>query len=188
MVAKTHFGDPPLSDFCSTVSTVFLPLLHRFQHEHISDHWHETQISQTWHGGSQLRPWGEFYRSDASAQPTCFLWLFQIFVLLSMCPPSSNSCITSNILPSFIHMFLHKGDKRQGWEIVASLGHNSTTPTCLTGEQQSWRCKSENLCRTARIFSFLAHVEWNTWESGGKIVSNVNSDTLQRLSVCYWIS
>lgn len=45
-----------------------------------------------------------------------------------------------------------------GWEIVASLGHYSMTPTCLTWEQQSWRCKTENLYRTVRIFFY-----WTRW-------------------------
>lgn len=94
-------------------------------------------------------------------------------------PVPSYSCVPSKAPQCFTHEFLQKGqsvprEASRGWEIVASLGHYSMTPTCLTWEQQSWRCKTENLYRTVRIFFFfIGHVEWNTWESGEKPESSL---------------
>lgn len=109
MVEETHFGDPrlpecwpllpliyrlPVSPAQITAWACFRPLARNINRSDLALK-------------ASLRPRSTFYRSDSSAQPTCFLWLLQIFALFSMCPSSSNSCIASNTLPSFIHMFLH---------------------------------------------------------------------------------
>lgn len=94
-----------------------------------------------------------------SSQSTCFLWLLRI----SQAPPSPLILVLPpkpfrvSPMNSFRKASVCRGSREasRGWEIVASLGHYSMTPTCLTWEQQSWRCKTENLYRTVRIFFFL---------------------------------
>lgn len=120
-------------------------------------------------------PWIEFYRSDASSQSTCFLWLLQI----SQAPPSPLTLVFPpkplNVSP--MNSFRKAGVCREKllvdekllhlWDITAWLRH-------------VWLENSKADVVKLRIyiaqwgfFFFIGHVEWNTWESGEKPESSL---------------
>lgn len=119
-------------------------------------------------------PWIEFYRSDASSQSTCFLWLLQIsqahsplLVLYSLQSPS----VFHPWIPSERPVCAEDPEKLlldekllHLWDITAWLRH-------------VWLENSKADVVKLRIyiaqwgfffFFFIGRVEWNTWESGEK--------------------
>lgn len=157
MVEETHFGDPPLPECWPLLSCISRLPASPARGSAWAHFWplarnaNKSDLAREAPGSD---PGVSFTDPTWVLSPPAFSGSFR-YLRCSQCVPHP---IILVLAPTPFHLSstcsFKKGIRRQGWEIVASLGHNGMTPTCLTGEQRSWRCKTENLCHTARTFFF----------------------------------